>query len=129
MPEGHAQHDRTQSWTFLTNHAHVLLVVTREPKALLREVAEQVGITPRATQLILGDLERAGYLHRARHGRRNHYTVLGGPMRHPLERGRAVDDLLTVLGAVGAQPAAGARVPKDEPPTDAPDASGGAPSA
>ena len=84
-------------WTFLTNHAHVLLVVRHNPTVLLRELAEQVGITPRAAQLILADLERTGYLQRARHGRRNTYTVLGGPLRHPLEAGRAVEDLLTAL--------------------------------
>lgn len=90
--------DAGGSWTFLTNHAHVLLVVRRDPDVLLRDLADLVGITTRATQLILGDLERAGYLQRSRHGRRNRYTVLGGAMRHPLEHGRAVDDLLSALG-------------------------------
>ena len=92
------RHGDGRTWTFLTNHAHVLLVVQRDPQALLRDIASSVGITPRAAQLIIGDLERAGYLQRTRNGRRNEYHVLGGPMRHPLERGRAVDDLLTALG-------------------------------
>lgn len=87
-----------RGWTFLTNHAHVLLVVRRDPHARLREIAEAVGVTERAVQLILGDLESAGYVRRSRVGRRNEYAVLGGPMRHPLERGRAVDDLLAALG-------------------------------
>jgi len=86
-------------WTFLTNHAHVLLVVRRDPHARLREIADAVGVTQRAVQLILGDLETAGYLSRTRVGRRNEYAVLGGPLRHPLEHGRAVDDLLDALGA------------------------------
>ena len=90
------------SWTFLTNHAHVLLVVRRDPHVRLREIAEAVGITERAVQLILGDLEQAGYLRRHRVGRRNEYDVLGGPMRHPLEHGRAVDDLLAALGDADA---------------------------
>ena len=85
-------------WTFLTNHAHVLLVVRRDPHARLREIADGVGITERAVQLILGDLEGAGYLRRTRVGRRNRYDVLGGPLRHPLDQGRAVDDVLDALG-------------------------------
>ena len=86
-------------WTFLTNHAHVLLAVQRDPHARLREIAAVVGITERAVQLILGDLEGAGYVRRTKVGRRNEYAVLGGPLRHPLEQGRAVDDLLDALGA------------------------------
>ena len=91
-------------WTFLTNHAHVLLAVRRDPHARLREIADAVGVTERAVQLILGDLERAGYLRRRKVGRRNEYAVLGGPLRHPLERGRAVDDLLDALGEEPAGP-------------------------
>jgi DNA-binding MarR family transcriptional regulator len=87
-----------RSWTFLTNHAHVLLVVRRDGNARLRDIAEAVGITERAVQLILGDLESTGYLRRSRVGRRNAYVVLGGPLRHQLEAGRAVDDLLEALG-------------------------------
>ena len=85
-------------WTFLTNHAHVLLVVRRDPHARLRDIAAAVGVTERAVQLILDDLESTGYLRRTKVGRRNEYAVLGGPLRHPLERGRAVDDLLDALG-------------------------------
>jgi DNA-binding MarR family transcriptional regulator len=92
------QHGDGRAWTFLTNHAHVLLVVRRDPDVRLRDLAGAVGITTRASQLILGDLERAGYLRRTRLGRRNRYTVLGGPLRHPLEQGRAVEDLLAALG-------------------------------
>jgi DNA-binding MarR family transcriptional regulator len=88
-----------RGWTFLTNHAHVLLVVRQDPHARLRDIAAAVGITERAVQLILGDLEQAGYLRRSRVGRRNEYDVLGGPLRHPLEKGRAVDDLLDALGS------------------------------
>ena len=88
-----------RGWTFLTNHAHVLLVVRRDPHVRLRDIAAAVGITERAVQLILGDLEQAGYLRRHKVGRRNEYVVLGGPLRHPLERGQAVDDLLDALGA------------------------------
>ena len=93
---------RPRGWTFLTNHAHVLLVVRRDPHVRLRDIAAAVGITDRAVQLILGDLEQAGYLRRSKVGRRNEYVVLGGPLRHPLERGQAVDDLLDALGPPGA---------------------------
>jgi predicted ArsR family transcriptional regulator len=93
-----------RTWTFLTNHAHVLLVVRRDGNAALRDIAEAVGITERAVQLILGDLESTGYLERHKVGRRNAYVVLGGPLRHQLEAGRAVDDLLEALG----DPVAGA---------------------
>ena len=86
-----------RTWTFLTNHAHVLLVVRADPHALLADVARGVGITVRAVQLILADLERDGYVSRTRVGRRNSYVVHGGPMRHPLEQGRAVEDLLGAL--------------------------------
>jgi len=86
-----------RGWTFLTNHAHVLLVVRRDPHARLREIADAVGITERAVQLILVDLEGAGYVRRTRVGRRNSYDVLGGPLRHPLDQGRAVDDVLDAL--------------------------------
>ena len=92
-------------WTFLTNHAHVLLAVRRDPHARLREIADAVGVTERAVQLILGDLESAGYVQRTKVGRRNEYVVLGGPLRHPLEHGRAVDDLLDALGASPPPPA------------------------
>ena len=87
-----------RGWTFLTNHAHVLLVIRRDPHARLREIADAVGITERAVQLILGDLESGGYVRRTRMGRRNEYHVLGGPLRHPLDHGRAVDDVLDALG-------------------------------
>ena len=88
-------------WTFLTNHAHVLLVIARDPHMTLRDVAVQVGITERATQKIVADLEVAGYLTRARHGRRNSYTIsTGQPFRHPLTAGHDVDELLGILVSV-----------------------------
>jgi len=85
-------------WTFLTNHAHVLLTIARDSDLTLREVARRVGITERATQKIVADLESAGYLSRTRHGRRNHYTVATGrPFRHPVTVGHDVDELLEIL--------------------------------
>ena len=63
------------AWTFLTNHAHVLLCIAKEPEARMRDVATLVGITERAVQRIVADLEEAGYIARIRHGRRNRYKV------------------------------------------------------
>lgn len=85
-------------WTFLSNHAHVLLCIAREPEVRLREVAERVGITERAVQRIVADLEEGGYLSRAREGRRNRYEVHADrPLRHPVEAHREVRVLLDLI--------------------------------
>jgi DNA-binding IclR family transcriptional regulator len=86
------------TWTFLTNHAHVLLCLTQDPAARLRDVAEQVGITERAVQRIVAELEEAGVLCRTRDGRRNHYEILSNcPLRHPVESHRRVGDLIAAI--------------------------------
>ena len=88
----------TSGWTFLTNHAHVLLCIAENADIRLREVAEKVGITERAVQRIVAELEAAGYVAHDRVGRRNHYEV--NPeltLRHPLEDHLAVGALLRVL--------------------------------
>lgn len=91
-------------WTFLTNHAHVLLCIARDADVRLRDVALAVGITERAVQVIIVDLERSGYLTRSRVGRRNHYELHQDlPLRHPLERGHEVGELLRVLVPTGAR--------------------------
>jgi DNA-binding Lrp family transcriptional regulator len=90
------------AWTFLTNHAHVLVLIAQDPEIRLRDVAERVGITERAVQRIVADLEAAAYLERKRFGRRNHYLVdLEMPVRHPVEanRTRNVGELLALLRA------------------------------
>lgn len=85
-------------WTFLTNHAHVLLVIARDPDVRLRDVALAVGITERAVQVIVTELEQAGYLTRSRVGRRNHYQLHPHlPLRHPLERDHTIGELLHLL--------------------------------
>ena len=86
-----------RTWTFLTNHAHVLLVVRKDPGARLTDIGVAVGITARGVQLILDDLEEAGYVRRVKVGRRNEHVVLGGPLRHPLDRGHSIDELLSAL--------------------------------
>jgi len=85
-------------WTFLTNHCHVLICLARDGNLRLRDVAALVGITERAVQSIIGDLEAEGYVTRTRVGRRNHYAVhLDKPMRHPVEAGHAVGELMEIL--------------------------------
>lgn len=86
------------SWTFLSNHAHVLVCVSRDPGIRLRDVAGLVGITERAAQTIVADLEAGGFLTRERVGRRNRYHISGRThLRHPLEDHVAVGDLLALL--------------------------------
>lgn len=85
-------------WTFLTNHAHVIVCVARDPGMLVREIAQKVGITERAAQRILAELIADGYLERERDGRRNRYRVHPElPLRHPLERHHRIGELLAVL--------------------------------
>ena len=85
-------------WDFLTNHAHVLVCVARDPGARLREIAETVGITERAAHRIVSELADEGYVIRERRGRRNHYTVETKlPLRHPLMEQREVGELLRLL--------------------------------
>ena len=89
--------DEEPAWTFLTNHAHVLICLAQEPHARMRDVADAVGITERAVQRIIADLERGGYLERNRDGRRNHYEINKDlPLRHPVERHQPVSALLTL---------------------------------
>jgi len=86
-------------WTFLTNHAQVLLCVARNNRSTTREIAATVGITERTVQRILDDLEEASYLSRTRDGRTNRYAVHADrPMRHPAQQGYAVQDLLALVG-------------------------------
>ena len=86
------------TWTFLTNHAHVLAVIHADPEKVLREVAVEVGITERAVQRIVQDLEEEGFIERERVGRQNRYHIIEGrPLRHPIEAHRKVDDLLNLI--------------------------------
>jgi hypothetical protein len=92
----------SRPWTFLTNHAHVLLCVAQDPGIRLRDVAARVGITERAAQRIVADLDRDGYLERSRIGRRNHYRVHPElRLRHPIEEHLAVGALIELLDQPG----------------------------
>lgn len=85
-------------WTFLTNHGQVFLCVAQVPRSTAREIATVVGITERAAQRIVDDLEAGGYLTRYREGRRNWYEIHPHqPMRHPAQQGHTVGELLAVM--------------------------------
>ena len=89
---------RPSEWTFLTNHAHVLFCVAQDPEIRLRDVAELVGITERAVQRIVTELEESGYITRQRSGRRNMYVVHQQlPLRHRIESHRVVRDLIALV--------------------------------
>jgi DNA-binding MarR family transcriptional regulator len=88
----------SKSWTFLTNHAQVLLCLADTPDIRLRDVAERVGITERATQRIVAELVDAGYVKAVRVGRRNRYTVdREHAMRHSAQMGYEIGALLKAL--------------------------------
>jgi DNA-binding IclR family transcriptional regulator len=85
-------------WTFLTNHAHVLFCIARDPEVRLRDVAARVGITERAVQRIVTDLEAAGYLTVSKEGRRNRYRIHPElPLRHSIERHCTVQALIELV--------------------------------
>jgi predicted transcriptional regulator len=88
------------SWSFLSNHGHVLLCIARDPNVRVREIALAVGITERAVQRILGELEEAEVISRTRQGRRTHYDVnRGQPLRHPIEAEHSVGELMRLVGS------------------------------
>ncbi len=85
------------NWTFLTNHARVLLCLAEDPGLRLREIADRIGITERAVQRIVTDLEEAGIVTRAREGRRSRYAINeDARLRHPHEAHCTVGDLLAI---------------------------------
>lgn len=88
------------TWSFLTNHARVLICIAQDPGVRLREIGEAVGITERAAHRIVGELADAGYVTRRRIGRRNQYTIRSDlPVPDALARNRRVGDLLAILTA------------------------------
>lgn len=90
--------DSERGWTFLTNHARVLISIAQDSGIRLRDIGERVGITERAAHRIVTELLAAGYITRTRNGRRNQYTIRTDlPLPDPLARGQKVGDLLAVL--------------------------------
>jgi Transcriptional regulators len=90
----------TPGWTFLTNHAQVLVCIARDPGVRLRDIGERVGITERAAHRIVAELADAGYITRERNGRRNYYTINAHlPLPDPIARDQNVGELLDILAA------------------------------
>lgn len=93
-----ASSSESRTWTFLTNHAHVLIAISRNPELRQREIGDLVGITEGAVQRILHELEDDGYLARERVGRRNRYAVIGDrPLRHHLEEGHTIEEIIDTV--------------------------------
>lgn len=85
-------------WTFLTSHARVLILISKNPDIRVRDVAGMADITERSTQRIVAELEAAGYLTHEKIGRRNHYKVsTTAPLRHPHEQDMEIGNLLDMF--------------------------------
>ena len=90
------------TWTLLTGHGHVLVEIARNPRARIRDISEAAGLTERTVQAIVADLEGAGYISRARTGRRTAYTVHSDSLfRHSAQEGLQVGPFLELLAASG----------------------------
>lgn len=90
--------DERRKWTLLTSHGHVLVEIARNPRSRVRDISAIIGITERATQAIIADLERAGYVERVRIGRRTHYVIHpDNPFRHSAQDGLQVGPFLDLL--------------------------------
>ena len=97
----------TPAWSFLTNHAQVLLCIARDPGTRLREIGADVGITERGAHRIVVELAEAGYISRTRIGRRNHYTIQSHlPLPDRLAREQNIGELLAVLAGQPAKTSA-----------------------
>ena len=91
-------------WTFLSNHAHVLLCLAKDPEVRLRDMAVLVGITERAVNRIISELEDAGYVRKSKVGRRNHYEIESEKrLRHPLEAHSSIRILLDIVLSTSAK--------------------------
>ena len=98
MPKKLATSETSQNWTFLSNHAHVLVCVAKNPDVRLSEVAELVGVRERTAHRIVHELIDAGYISVKKVGRNNVYSVdLEKPLRHPLEAEHNIHAIVTPL--------------------------------
>ena len=89
---------KNSNWTFLTNHAHVLLCLAKSPTVRIRDIAVDVGITERAVQRIIADLIGEGFIKRHKDGRRNSYTICNDcALKHPIEWHKTISDLIKLI--------------------------------
>jgi DNA-binding transcriptional ArsR family regulator len=90
----------TKTWTFLSHHAHVLILLARNPEETIDNLALACGVTSRSIVSILNDLEADDYITRKRVGRNNRYSINSdGPLRHPTSSHHTVGDLIESLGS------------------------------
>lgn len=86
-------------WTFLTNHGRVLVYISKNPKSTTEEISRETELSLRGVQKIIAELEETGYIARFKEGRRNFYVIHPElPMRHHLEKGHAVGEILQAMG-------------------------------
>lgn len=86
------------SWTFLTNHAHVLLCLAKNSSMRIRDIALEVGITERAVQRIISELTDSGYIDIVKEGRCNIYRIHRDmKLKHPIESHRQISDLISLI--------------------------------
>ena len=92
-----------ESWSFLTNHARVLLCIARDPGVRLRDLSARLGITERSAHAIVADLTAAGYVVKHKNGRRNRYQIqVHLPLPEPASQEPAIGDVLALLVGDGA---------------------------
>jgi hypothetical protein len=92
----HGKYDK--QWTFITNHAAVLSLLTQYPRITAKDISQEAGITERSVWMIIRDLDKGGYISRIREGRGVRYIVdFERPMRHKTQRDVAVSRLLSIL--------------------------------
>jgi len=107
--------ERSERWTFLTNHGHALICIARDPTVRLRDVASQLGVTERTAQAIVNDLADGGYVLRSRVGNRSQYVVRASlPLRHQVERDHAVGELIDLMAPARAAHLAPQRSPRHD---------------
>ena len=96
------------SWSFLSNHGRVLLLLAHDPGMRLRDIAIALGITERSAYGIVADLTSAGYLSKQKDGRRNRYQIQGHlPLPEPAGRERTIGEVLALLAGTGPPVASG----------------------
>ena len=112
-----AREESAGSWTLLTGHGHVLVEIARSPTARIRDIAAVIDLTERTVQVIVADLEAAGYLARTRVGRRTRYTVNpDSPFRHSAQQGLRVGPVLDQLTAMADADVPGPETARRHPP-------------
>jgi predicted HTH transcriptional regulator len=90
-------------WTFLSHHAHILILLARNPDETIDNLAVKSGVTSRSVVSILKDLHESGYITKNKRGRRNHYVInTERPLRHPTNGDHTVGELINSLGAVSS---------------------------